>query len=686
QQRNRIARLNSSDGTADPTFNPNSDGAVNAIAIDATNNPVVGGTFTNIGGQQRNRIARLNSSDGTADPAFNPNADDLLWAIAIDGNNNPVVAGRFTNIGGQPRNYIARLNSNGTADPNFNPDANSWAYTIAIDANNNPVVGGYFSSIGGQPHFSIARLNSSDGTADADFNPNPNNWVEALAIGSNNDPVAVGFFTDIGGQPANYIARLNSSTGLAEPAFNPTADSSVLAIAIDPKRSIVYTPNPTFNGVDTFSYTATDGYSNSTSTVSVLVNNSPVLDNSGTPNLTAINANETNNSGTLISAIIGSIITDPNDLISTRPRGIALTNLDTTNGSWQYTTDGTTWNNITTVPTAATALLLADDATTRLRFVPNPDYIGTVTDGITFNAWDTITGTNGGTADVTADLETNGISSPFSTASETASITVNPLPIITNIASTQADGSYAMGATIPITVTFSQPVSVIGTPQLILATGGAGNVINYASGSGSDTLTFNYTVTAGNSSPDLDYISTTALSLNGGTIKNAANADAVLTLPSPAAVNSLGQNKDLVIDGIAPTLDPTTIADITVAGGTSQDFTVTFNDNSAIDVTTLDSSDFLINWSGGSIPVNFVSVDTNTNGLTRTATYSFTPPGGSWNIADNNPIYSINLQGNEVKDTAGNPVDAISLGTFSVNITVPPETPTPTPTPTETPT
>jgi hypothetical protein len=165
--------------------------------------------------------------------------------------------------------------------------------------------------------------------------------------------------------------------------------------------------------------------------------------------------------------------------------------------------------------------LLAADATTRLRFVPNSNYTGTVTNGITFNAWDTITGTNGGTANVTTDLTTNGVSSPFSTASETASITVSPLPTITNITSTQADGSYAIGATIPITVTFSQPVTVTGAPQLTLATGGAGTVINYASGSGSNTLTFNYTVTAGNSSPDLDYISTTALSLNGGTIRNA---------------------------------------------------------------------------------------------------------------------------------------------------------------------
>jgi hypothetical protein len=38
-----------------------------------------GGNFTNIGGQPRNNIARLYSSDGTADPTFNPNANN--WVL-----------------------------------------------------------------------------------------------------------------------------------------------------------------------------------------------------------------------------------------------------------------------------------------------------------------------------------------------------------------------------------------------------------------------------------------------------------------------------------------------------------------------------------------------------------------------------------------------------------------------------
>ena len=58
-------------------------------------------------------------------------------------------------------------------------------------------------------------------------------------------------------------------------------------------------------------------------------------------------------------------------------------------------------------------------------------------------------------------------------------------------------------------------------------------MVNYASGSGTSTLTFNYTVAAGQNTTDLDYASTTALALNGGSIKDSAGDAATLTLPAP---------------------------------------------------------------------------------------------------------------------------------------------------------
>ena len=132
-----------------------------------------------------------------------------------------------------------------------------------------------------------------------------------------------------------------------------------------------------------------------------------------------------------------------------------------------------------------------------------------------------------------------------------------------NVTSTAADGTYGAGAIIPITVTFNNPVTVTGTPQLALNSGGTAV---YASGSGTATLTFNYTVGGGQTAADLDYTSANALTLNGGTIKDTlSNLDAELTLAAPNAAGSLGANKSIVIDATVARVSNVTS---TLANGT----------------------------------------------------------------------------------------------------------------------
>src|ERR1019366_7064086 len=105
--------------------------------------------------------------------------------------------------------------------------------------------------------------------------------------------------------------------------------------------------------------------------------------------------------------------------------------------------------------------------------------------------------------------------------------------------STTASGSYKVGTMIPITVNFSEPVTVTGTPTLALNTAPAENA-SYASGSGTSALVFNYTVQAGDTqTAALDYAATSSLGLAGGTIQDAATNAATLTLPTVAGGNSL---------------------------------------------------------------------------------------------------------------------------------------------------
>ncbi|WP_247871514.1 autotransporter-associated beta strand repeat-containing protein, partial [Azospirillum sp. TSH7] len=252
--------------------------------------------------------------------------------------------------------------------------------------------------------------------------------------------------------------------------------------------------------------------------------------------------------GTLVSSLIdsGGALSNVTDADSSASTGIALTAVDASNGSWYYTTNGgSNWSSVGAV-TNTSALLLKADANTRLFFKANSGYAGTVSDAVTFRAWDQTSGTAGSTA----DTSTNGGATAFSTVTDAANITVTDdvTPTVTGVTSSTADGTYGVGSTVSIQVTFSENVTVTGTPRLTLETGTTDRTIDYVSGTGTNTLTFTYTVQAGDTSSDLDYQSASALALNGGTIKDAAGNDATLTLPATGSGSSLGGSKALVID------------------------------------------------------------------------------------------------------------------------------------------
>ncbi len=154
------------------------------------------------------------------------------------------------------------------------------------------------------------------------------------------------------------------------------------------------------------------------------------------------------------------------------------------------------------------------------------------------------------------DAAGNDIATTLNSVGSTAAINVDgSQPSITGVGASTADGSYGAGQTITITVDFSSAVTVDttgGTPTLALNGGGSAT---YTGGSGSSTLTFSYTVGAGQNSADLDYSATNALALNGATIVEAGGAHlaASVVLATPGTAGSLGASKDIVIDTAAPT-------------------------------------------------------------------------------------------------------------------------------------
>jgi hypothetical protein len=162
-------------------------------------------------------------------------------------------------------------------------------------------------------------------------------------------------------------------------------------------RNITYenTSNNPAETQRTIRFTLSDGDGGVSNTVTIsgvvnAINLAPVL--SGANNLIAINEDLTNSAGTQVSVLTSGWITDAD---TSSVEGIAVVGVDNSNGSWEFTTDGgLSWTAFGT-PDANNARLLAANPDTAVRFVPDADWNGTVTNGITFHAWDQTSGING---------------------------------------------------------------------------------------------------------------------------------------------------------------------------------------------------------------------------------------------------------------------------------------------------
>ena len=220
-------------------------------------------------------------------------------------------------------------------------------------------------------------------------------------------------------------------------------------------------------------------------------------------------------------------------------------------------------------------------------------------------------------------------------------------PTVSSVSATTANGTYKVGDTIAVTVTFAESVTVTGTPTLALNSGGTAS---YASGSGTNTLTFNYTVGAGDSAADLDYSATNSLALSGGTIRDAVGNDATLTLPTVGGGSSLGGQKNIVIDGVAPTLASDTVpANATYTAGQNLDFTVTYTE--AVTVNTGGGTPYIALTldTGGSVQAAYLS-----GSGTTTLTFRYTVASGNADADGVAAASSITLNSGTIKDAAGN--------------------------------
>ena len=150
---------------------------------------------------------------------------------------------------------------------------------------------------------------------------------------------------------------------------------------------------------------------------------------------------------------------------------------------------------------------------------------------------------------------------------DTVRFTVVPpdRPGVVRVGAGVPDGVYGAGSVVPVLVDFDRPVTVVGTPRLLLDTVPDPAEAIYVGGTGTRTLRFEYEVAPGEASSRLEAAGSQALLLDGAAIRGVVDGgDADVTLPAPGHDGSLGVENDISVDAgalavaIGPPSLPTT--------------------------------------------------------------------------------------------------------------------------------
>ncbi|MGI9447611.1 MAG: beta strand repeat-containing protein, partial [Pirellulales bacterium] len=135
---------------------------------------------------------------------------------------------------------------------------------------------------------------------------------------------------------------------------------------------------------------------------------------------------------------------------------------------------------------------------------------------------------NGGTIE---DANTNDAILTF-TPPTTTGVLVDAVAPVADAVTPPPAGSYATGQTLSFDVVFDGNVDVIGTPSLPLDIGGTTRAAAYVSGTGTDTLTFEYTILS--TDQDVDGITVDPSSITAGVFDAAGNAATYAAVPVPS--------------------------------------------------------------------------------------------------------------------------------------------------------
>jgi gliding motility-associated-like protein len=299
------------------------------------------------------------------------------------------------------------------------------------------------------------------------------------------------------------------------------------------------------------------------------------------------------------------------------------------------------------------------------------------------------------TVDIPADVAQN-IGDNGNTASNTLTRLYDiAVPTVASV-DVPINGYYKAGNTLDFTVHFSENITLNttgGNPVLSLTIGAATVNAAYTGTSGTDALTFSYTVVNGDM--DMNGIEVGNLLLSGSTIKDVADNTANVTL------NSVGNTTGVFVNTQHPSVSLSTSAPLKV----NAPFTITVNFSEA--VTGFTSTDFNITNATAGVPsssnggINYTVVITpaadgpvtvsvpanaavnigdngNTVSGTITRTYdgtapavtSVSVPGNGYYKAGTTLPFTVRFSENVILNTTGGtPTLALTIGATPVNAT-----------------
>lgn len=251
---------------------------------------------------------------------------------------------------------------------------------------------------------------------------------------------------------------------------------------------------------------------------------------------------------------------------------------------------------------------------------------------------------NGGTMQ---DDVTNNATLTLNNVGSTTAVLVDAVPPAITSVNVPANAYYNAGDVLIFTVDFNENVNVTGTPSVPVIIGATTVQASYTGGTGSNSLTFSYTVVAGDN--DMDGIAVGGtLALNGGTVKDGLGNDAAL------ALNSVGNTDNVFVNTIIPTV---TLSGTPVLNG-PWTMTITF-------------SEAMINFAGSDISITNATTSAPVTSDNITYTVLVTPQANgpvSLSIPANIAEQQTGGNGNSASNPINYIFDGIAPTVTSVNV------------------